>query len=1039
MKRPDLFLRHRYTVFALVLVIITGGIYAQQNLEVSLFPNTSPPTVNVLTSYPGAAAEDVARDVAEPMEEEFATLEDVSSVKSTVQNGLSVIGVEFEYGTDLDIAAVNVQNAISMEGRELPPGLPDSRVLKFSTSDRPVITYGLTGNKVDLTGVRSLAEDEIKDRLQLVEGVAVVDVFGGHQRQVNVQLDRERLKAMHIAPAQVAKSLKQKNSSGSAGSIDYGDKKYTIRFTGEYASVEEIQKTVIAARKGSIVRVDDVAKVVDAVKDTNSAYRLNGKKAIALYVLKKDDANTVKVVNAVQEEVDALEKDYPYLGFNAADNESTFTRQVVSGMTGSIGYALVLTVLVILLFIVSLNESLVVALSMPLTFLSTLGLMNVFGKELNMITMSALILSVGIVVDNSIVVVENISRHRSELGKDFYRSAVDGTAEIMLPLFAGAITTVVVLVPMLFQKGFVGKTFGPLSSTLIMAILSSLLISVVIIPLLVVLLHGRTWVAGEKMAGFIAIPFFRGINLFKSFYLAILNKAIKRRTVTIILAVLILFAGARLIAGLGMEVLPSMDAGTSFISFQTRPGTNLQETTAVAGRIESILDKEKEVINYNTRLGYEKGSSYLGESGVMDTNQGYITVNFTSRKEREKSIWDIQEQLRGEIAKIPGIDTFVVKEQGNTAVATTAAPVDIRISGKDPKVLNHLAGQVMKKLEKVPGGVNLRKSWSLQNPEIQVDVDEERAAQLGLSPEDVKQQVFSVIEGSPASELVGEEVDINVRYREKQRKNLEDLKQLRLSSPLGIQFPLKQVAIMKIAPGPDLVTRENMQRTIDVLGDTYSRPFSHIMGDIEKKVQKVQLPEGYSIEIAGEQADLASARSDLLSALGAAVILVYLVLMLQFKSFVHPVTIMLAIPLVLAGVALALLAAGKSVSMPVLLGLILLAGTVVNNSILLIDYIIKERNAGCRRKDAVFNAVSVRYRPIMMTALSDVAGMLPLALELALGSERFSPLATAIIGGILASTLLTMVVVPVVYTVFDDLKKIIRPGSSILDQRHLQA
>ncbi len=1026
MRWPEFFIRQRYTVFALIIAIVFCGFFAKQNLEVSLFPDTAPPQVNVITPYPGTAAEDVSRDVAEPLEEEFATLEGVASVKSTAQNGLSIINVEFEYGTDVNIAAVEVQNAISRIGGKLPPGLPDSRVLKFSTSDRPVITYGLSSDRVNLSQVRSLAENELKARLQLVEGVAAVDVFGGYQRQVNVHLDRERLEATGVTPEQVTGALRQQNISDSGGSIGYAAREHIIRMSEGFSNTREVENTIVSAGKDGLIRVKDVADVKDGIQEPDSAYRVNGQDAIALYIIKKDGANTVGVVDAVKDEIQEIQKAFPYLEFTVADDDSAFTRQVVSGMTASIGYALILTVLIILFFIISLSESLVVALSMPLTFLSTLGLMLFFDKELNLITMSALILSIGIVVDNSIVVVENISRHRGEHGKDYYRSAVDGTAEVMLPVLAGSVTTVVVLLPLLFLEGFVGLTFGPLSETLIIAISASLFVSLTVIPLFTVLFKGRTWPAAEKMVGIVAAPFNGMVNGLKNFYLRILETALKRRALTLVLTLVILLAGVRLLAALGMEVLPKMDAGTFFISMQAPPGTSLQETAYTTAKIEQMLQQEPQVISYNTRLGYETGSSYLGESGAMGTNQAFITASLTSRKERKESIWEIEERLRRQISRLPGIESFVVKETGSTAVSTTAAPIDIRISGNDPEILSHLADKVTAAVEGVPGAVNLYKSWSLNSPEITIEVDEERALQLGLNPADIRQQVFMGMEGAPASELKRDDIDIKVRYGEDYRQSLEDLKQLRLSSPLGIQVPLKQVAELKMVTGPNLVTRQDMQQTIDVLGYTYMRPFSHVMSDIEGNLQDVPLPDGYNIKIAGEQSDLKASKQDLLLSLAMAVIGVYLVLLIQFKSFIQPLTIMTAIPLVLIGVSMALLLSGKSISMPVMLGLILLAGTVVNNSILLIDYILTERQRGLDRKQAVLEAVSARYRPIMMTALSDVAGMLPLALELSLGSERFSPLATAVVGGIIASTLLTLVVIPVVYTVFDDAKVVVK-------------
>ncbi|AGL00611.1 efflux RND transporter permease subunit [Desulfoscipio gibsoniae] len=1026
MRLSEFSLRHRYTVFALILAIIFFGVNAKGSMNVELFPDTAPPLVNVVTSYPGVGAEDVASEVSETLEDEFATLDGVRAVKSTSQDALSLVKVEFNYGVDVNLAAVDVQNAVSRVGRDLPVGALEPRVLKFSTSDRPVITYAISGRGLDLTAVRDLVENEIKDKLQLVEGVAAVDIFGGYENQVNVLLDRHRMDALGLSPAQVAEALRKQNITGPGGSIVQEDKEIIIRVVESYSHPRQVEQTIVADRNGGVVRIKDVARVESATSRPTAAYSKDSTDAIALFILKKSGTNTVEVVDNVTKAVAGLRNAYPMLEFTVADDDSDFTRQVVSGMTGSIMYALVFTALIILLFIASIRESLVVNISMPMTFLCTLALMRAFDLELNMVTLSALILSVGVVVDNSIVVVENISRHREEFGKDYMQAALDGAGEITLPVLAGSATTVVVLLPLLFIEGFVGRVFAPLASTLILAILASLFISLAIIPLFTVLLPAKLLHRGDRAVAAAAGPFNRMMELLKGIYLRLLDTALSQRAATLLLALFLLVMGARLMAGLGMEVLPRMDAGTFFIDLRTPPGYSLAQTRQVVERVEKILDGQTEVVSYSTKIGYEGGARYLGESGAMSVNSAYITAQLTSRKARQQTIIDILEEIRQQIRQVPGIETFVVKESGSTAVATTSAPIDVRISGRDPAVLERLAGEVAGKIANVQGVVNIYNSWSMNSPELHVEVDEERAGALGLDAEAVTRQLFGSLEGINATELEvpqRDNVKIQVRYDDKYAGTEGDLEDVLLNGGPGISVPLRQVARVESLLGPDLVTRENGERTIDVLGYVMTRPLSQVTADIQKELKTINLPDGYQIALVGERSDLLDSKSDLQRALLVAVLGVYLVLVMQFRSFLHPLTIMSAIPLVLTGVALALILAGKPVSMPVLLGLILLAGTVVNNSILLVDHINAARLRGADRRAALLEAVATRYRPIMMTALSDVAGMLPLALELSVGSERFSPLATAVVGGILSATLLTMVVIPVIYSVLDDLAR----------------
>ncbi|SHF53146.1 heavy metal efflux pump, CzcA family [Desulforamulus putei DSM 12395] len=1023
MNWPAFSIKHKYTIFALVLAVIIFGLYAKENMKEELFPETAPPLVNVITAYPGASPADVAKNLSQPLEEEFTTIDGAKTIKSSSQNGLSIVKIEFHYGKDVDEAAVDVQNAIARIRKDLPTGIAEPQVMKFSSSNRPVLTLGLSGKGKELTEIRRLADNEIKDRLQLTQGVAAVDVIGGHKRQVNVLLDRSRLASFNIPLEKVVGAIKNTNITDPGGNLIQSEKEYTVRFTQETGDPAALGDLIIDNRGGKPVYLRDVATIQDGTVENRSAYRLKGEHSIAIQILKKDDANTVEVIDRVKDKLEEMKKDYPDVTFAVAEDDSIFTKQVVDNMSETTRDALILTALIVLLFLVTINESIVVALSMPLSLLCTLGMMLAAGMSLNLITLSALILSVGIVVDDAIVVVENIMRHCHDLGKDIKSAAIDGTNEIMLANVAGTSTIIIVLIPLLFVTGFVGRVFGPMAMTLIFAMISSLLVSLTIIPLLTFLLGGKRWERGERVVAMVISPFTRVVDKLRDFYVRILGIAMKARFITVLVAAGIFILSLRLLGIVGMEVLPKMDAGTFFISIQTFPGTSLEKTSEVVGHVEELLNKEKNVTSYSTQIGYEPGGHYLGDNGAMGVSQAFVSVTLNSRKERQETIWQIEDRLRAEIEKIPDIETFVIKETGGTAKSTTVAPIDIKISGEDSEILNHLAEQVMEKVKGIPGAVNLYKSWSLNTPEINVVVHEERATRLGLYPANVAQEVFAGLEGMKASELqvvYAKNSDIKVRYREQDRQSLGDLLSVNITSPMGISIPLRAVATVETSKGPNVVTGENLQRTINIYGYTLDRPFSHVIKDIQKELDGMEIPEGYSVQIVGENADLKESAGDLGKSLVMAVIGVYLLLVAQFRSFLHPVTIMFTIPMVFIGVALALMLTGKSVSMSAFLGVILLVGTVVRNGIVLIDYIRKARETGMDRGTAITESVKIRFRPIMMTAMSNVAGMFPLAAEWALGSERFSPLATTVIGGILTGTLLTLVLIPVIYSLFDD-------------------
>ncbi len=1030
MTLPRFSLQNKYTIYALSIAAIIFGVLAYISLPIQLFPDTAPPLVNVLTPYPGAAAKDVADLVSDPIETECAALEGVHKVTSTSQDGLSLVSIEFNYDRDVDIAAVDVQNAISRIRSKLPRQIGEPQVLKFSTSDRPVLTMGLTGE--NLVEIRRLAEDILAPELQRVAGVALVDVFGGHQPEISVLVDRNKLEAYHLRLPMIVNAITTHNVSLPAGQIRSEGRQYSFRVDERSRTPEDIRNIVLTTPMGKRIRVGDIATVSEGSAEDLSRFHVNGKSAIAMQIFKQDDANTVDVVERAQQKFAELQKRYPQIKMIEAEESASFTRQVVSNMFGSVWQALLLAAIIIFLFLSSFQRGLVVTVSMPMSFLLTFAGMKFFGIEVNLVTLTAIILSVGMVVDASVVRLENITRRYHEDKLSPKEAALAGAEEIQFAVIAGNATTLVVLVPLLFLYGFIGKTFGPLASTLIIAFLGSLLVSLTLVPILTELVT-REGGKLEKLAIKITAPWNRAMEKLRGFYIGLLTRSLKARWLVFVTAIALFIVGLGLLRYLGMELLPKMDGGTSFVTVETPSGSSLDETEAVVRQVEQIIMQEPEVERISTQIGFEPGMHSFGGGGVQGPTNAFISITLTPRTERDETIWQIQDRIRQKLAKIPNIQNYVVRESGSTAKVTTAASIVVSVRGEDELVLNKLGDQILEIVRGVPGVVNPYRSWRMDQRSILLSVDEERARELGLPPAAISQELTQSLDGINAGILrgpLGEDTPIRVRYSKAFRETEQDAYAVRALSPGdGKIFPVGAVASGREVKVQGLVTRENLEPTLQILALHQDRPLNFVTADVEKAVAQIVAPQGYSIRLEGENKDMAESRDELMGALGIAVIAIYLLLVAQFRSWVHPITVMMAIPLSLIGVSIALLIAGKSVSMPVMVGLILLVGIVVNNSIILIDFIRQRREAGAERQKAIIDSVSTRFRPIMMTSFSTIVGMIPLAMEWALGAERFSPLAIAVIGGMTAATFLTMLVIPILYDTFDELGNKIRKVS----------
>ncbi len=1018
MSFTGLTLRYRHAVWALAIAVTFFGIRAYLTLPMQLFPDTNPPQVRIMTAWPGAAAEDVADSLSRVLEEEFTALEGVVAVRATAQDNLSAIVIEFQYNREPELAAVDVQNAIARIRGTLPPNIAEPRVVTVSADDRPILTMGLVAK--NLEGVRKTAEDVYAPYLQRLPGVAAVDVFGGHRPAVVVTIDPLRLAQRGLSMDAVVGALRSQNVAAPAGRLRSETRDDLLRIEARATSAEQLAQVPISLPGGGRVFLGEVAEVQRGSLTDDALFAIDGRSAIAMQVFKTTEGNTVDVVGAAIAAARELVAETPGVELLIGEETATFTAVSVRNLLDNVWQALLLAALIIFIFLGRLTPSLIAVASMLLSYAITFTLMKASAIELNMVTLSAVILAVGMVVDASVVVIENITRHRIEGQPDAASAAVAGADEVRLAILAGAGTTIAVLVPLLALPGFVGKVFGPLALTLLYAFSSSVVVALIFVPLMTTVLPEADAI-DRRLSRFMALTA-RVMDGGRDLYGRLLGAALTHRRIALGTGVLILFAGIASVASRGMEVLPRMDGGSFFVAVETATGSSLAHTRRVVADVEALLGTESEVKLVQSQVGYEPGMRSLGAGGLQGPTQGFITVLLTDRTEREEDIWTIQDRVREGLSRIPGIEHATVRELGNTAKSTTAAPIALRLSGPDPLVLDRLGREALVAITTVAGVVAPVRNWRLDQERVRIEVDQLAALEWGLSGAAVGGLLQRQLVGMPAGSVwPPEETPLPIWVESSVKADRDGIPRVPLVMNGQETIYLDEILSARTVTGQALVSREDLLPTLDISAFSAGRPLSFILADVNRVVASLPLPAGYERALVGEDKDLKESRAGILDALIVAIAAVYLLLVAQFRSFLHPITILSAVPLSLLGVGVGLAVAGKPASMPVMIGLVLLVGIVVNNSIILLDFITQARSQGVGRREAILESVKLRFRPIMMTSLSTVGGMIPLAAEWALGAERFSPLAIAVVGGLTVATFLTLVLVPVLYDVLDDL------------------
>jgi multidrug efflux pump subunit AcrB len=998
-----------YTLISILAIFLFMGVYGYNFQKRKLFPDSNRPEIAVVIQWPGAGAQDLASNVAVPVERELYTLDLVRRVYSTTIDEVSVIRVEFEYEKDIDSAASDVANALTKVRSQLPKAILEPQIHKITAATPPVVVIGVSGD--DLVRIRDLLETEVKNDLLKIKGVANVDIFGGYKKEVIVKVDEKKLARFGLDAQKVFGVLAKNDRDFAIGYLDLARGKFLLKSKNKRDILEAIRNIPVTPS----LRLGDIAQVTYAHYDNTAIYYGNAKPSIAMAVQRSIDADVIRTIDAVEKELVNIRAKYPAIDFVVTDTQRDTIEQSITNMFESLRDAIVMSTIVAFFFLASLRQVLVVLFTIPLVYAATVAGMYVIGIEFNVVTLTAIILALGLLLDDAVVVMENIERHYSELGKPIERAVIEGTKEIMFADLSGTLTTMAALVPIMFVGDYPQTIFRPLVGTLLIALAASYFISITTVPLLslkFLAIKARWVLRFEEWFGRISKAFNDSArNFFKSLARAAMES--KKVSALYFALLLILFGiSAKVVMPLvGKDLMPPMDTGIVKINVQMDSNLPIEETAKTIERINAILKEPAELLRISASAGSEPRVLSIGSGSGIDSIS--ITAAYVNRFERDKSIWDIERYIREQIAKLPNIKFFTVSDYGATALSSIRGNIDVMLSADRFEPLKKASDILYEVLLKTKGLASIAKTWELDKIVYELKIDERLAQSYGLTAEDIANQLALYLKGGfAATKPVNNANDVPIRVW---GDNTKDISTFTLTTKKG-PLLLQKVARIEKIKEPSSITREALKYTIDIYGFRETAAMSHIMANFQKAFEGVKLPPEVDMTHTGDIAQFEDSAKRMIKAVIFGVLLIFIVLVPLFNSFKAPLLIIFSIPLTLIGAAWILLLLDYHTSMPAMMGFILLSGIIVNNAILLIEFALMGIEKGLTPKEAMIQSIHVRTRPVLMTAFATTAGMLPVALGWAIGLERLAPLGAVAIGGLLVGTFLTLVFIPVVFS-----------------------
>lgn len=1009
MKFAQTFIKHHVMTILLYILVVVFGFYSFQNLPLALMPSMEVPAAVVYATYPGAGPEDIEQQVTKKLEGAVAGLSGLDTLQSTSSENMAMLVIRFTNDTDMDQAMTDLRDKVAQVKSQLPDDASDPTVMSIDIDSMPVVSVALRGN--DLASLQSIAEDEIQPALERLDGVASVDISGGYEQEIAVHTDASRLKGYNLTISSIGQQLGADNIAIPGGDLDNGSQTLAVRTDGEYSSIDDVKNALISLPAGGTVRLSQIADVSMQPKDQDAISKVDGEECIILSVNKQSGSNTVQIAELAKAEFDSLLKSNDSLQWNIVMDQSDYINMTVDNAIQNIWMGVLFAAIVLFLFLRDFGATMAVTIAMPCCILFTFLIMNVLGITLNMMSLGGITLGVGMIVDNSIVVLENIFTYRAD-GYDRMEACTKGTGEVIGAVIASTLTTVAVFLPIALSGGMAGMMFKEFCITIVALLLSSLIISVTLVPLLCYFLLGSTKQKSVKPQGSGATPITE--KPLSRVYRSSLNFLITHRWAGIALTVVICIVSVLSVSQAGMELIPEMDEGQVSVTVSMPNGSTMEDTAAIEDRIAAIA---VDTIPELEQIYYSTGSS----TSIMSSSSGAsVTISLVDLDQRDRSSADIAKQLRHDLQDIAGCELTV--STSSTMSMSTDSDISVELTGDDYDQLAETADDLANQISALPDAINVESSAGEQTPRVAVKINRENASRFGLNAATIGGLVRGELTGSTATTLRmnGEEYDVTVAGDEDVATSLDALRSMQIPTMTGGTVPLSMVADVYTELSPQSIARKNQKETVTITGESESGDSNAIKTAVDDIVAKYELPDGVEVgegDTAASQ--IAETTGTLMLALAVAIMLVYFILATQFNSFSLPIAIMLILPIGLLGSMIMLWPTGNHVSMVALLGVIILAGTVVNSSIVLIDYTLQRRQRGEDKNTAILNACPRRVRPVLMTAMTTILGLVPMVCSSGEGSEMMKPMGVVMMTGMVISTIATLFITPVYYSLTD--------------------
>ena len=1010
----DLSIKQPVLATMLAVTLVTLGIFSYRELAIDQFPDVELPVLTVQTQYPGASPETVEREVTKRIEETLNTISGVKHIDSTTTEGLSAIVVEFRLGTRINDAQQDAQAKINAIRANFPTDMKEPVIQRIDLNAVPIVSIAVESQTADIKVLSSLAEKTLQKRLETVAGVGQVNLIGQARREIQIFLDRDKLKSYGLTYAQVEQAIERENKDLPAGKLEQGRQEPLVRVSGKFRSVEGFDHLIVSFRGGTPIFLPMVARVVDGIEERRSASLIDGRPGLSLDVVKQSGANTVEVADNIEKAIQEINSELPaHIRLRKVVDRSTFIRDSVNDVQVTLVLGGILTVLIVFLFLNSWRSTVITGTALPVSVISTFIIMRVMGFTLNILTLMGLSLAIGLLIDDAIVVRENIVRHM-HAGAGHFTAAREATAEIGLAVMATTFTIIAVFVPVAFMGGIIGRFFFQFGITVGFAVLISLYVSFTLDPMLSSRWYDpaadpnvpRSWFG--RSLGKINDQ----VDKLQNVVASVLGWSLSHRWAVAFVAAAAVVSSFWLFGKLGSAFMPSADPGQFQVSYKAAPGISLDRSAEIARELEAEIRR-------NSAVAYTYTT--IGGNAAKPINEGNIFVRLTARKTREHYSL-IKPEVRRQLARFRAVRTSIEEAD---QIGGGEKPIQISVRGAELGPLAPLAEQVMAVTAKIPGAMDVDTSEEQPQTEVRIALNRNAAGDLGLDLGTVASTMRGLVAGEVVSQFEdpdGDSYDVRLRVERSDRTRAIDLLGLDLPAQGGRALvPASQVTRLETGAAPSKIRRRGLLREIRISAGTEGRSLGEVVNDIKQRAAGLPVPPGYRIDYTGEAENMAESFGYAVQSLLLAVVLIYAVLASQFRSFLQPFAIMLSLPLSLVGVAGMLYLVKDTLNMMSMIGVILLMGLVTKNAILLVDFANVQRREGLSRRDALIVAARVRLRPILMTTLAMIFGMLPLAFEWGAGAEFRAPMARAVIGGLITSTLLTLVAVPVVYTFLDDL------------------